>query len=76
MTPVVKRKDLVSKEYSYSVFFHVLSLASRPPPPFLPVALEPGTTDHEEVGPLQHRPATVLLLLQRREGVFGLTHYG
>jgi len=75
-----KGEDLVHQEYSHSSFFPVLSVCSASPPslpPSLPpfrVTLEPGTTDHEEVGPLQHRPATVLLLLQRREGVFELTH--
>lgn len=32
------------------------------------VCTESGTTDHEEVGPLQHCPITLFLLLQWREG--------
>lgn len=30
--------------------------------------LEPWAADHEKVGPLQHRPSAVLLLLQWRQG--------
>lgn len=35
---------------------------------FLFCFLEPWAADHEEVGPLQHRPSAVLLLLQWRQG--------
>lgn len=52
-------------------FFHYDTL------PFSPshviFIVEPWTTDHEEVGPLQHCTATLLLLLQWREGVLALT---